>query len=361
MSIASEFDSTIENIKSDYEGLENIGADLTNIDKNIYNIRTCLDNIYTNLPKTTGEGSNLSLTTLKGRINVDQIKGDTTQAILPSAYQQVEYIESTGPAYIDTGVIPNTNTKIDIQFETIKKGTYGVIFGGEEAFGTNAFHLYTNYNNFDIGFGARYTAENIPYNINTKYTLVMDKTGFTLNNTSGTFETNTISTTYSIYLFAVHRATNVIDSDAQKRIYYCKLYNNGTLVRNLIPCYRISDNVIGMYDLVSNTFFTNAGTGTFTKGSNAPTPTTPIDINVVTGTQEVLVSNKNLCNVNFNSITIAGVTLTKNSDNTITANGTATSTIAVNILNNNGGTSTDDLILPKGTYTLSGCPTRRWY
>lgn len=79
MSIASEFDSTIENIKSDYEGLENIGADLTNIDKNIYNIRTCLDNIYTNLPKTTGEGSNLSLNTLKGRINVDDIKGDTEQ------------------------------------------------------------------------------------------------------------------------------------------------------------------------------------------------------------------------------------------------------------------------------------------
>ena len=79
MSIASEFESTIENIKSDYEGLENIGADLTNIDKNIYNIRTCLDNIYTNLPKTTGEGSNLSLTTLKGRINIDDILGDTQQ------------------------------------------------------------------------------------------------------------------------------------------------------------------------------------------------------------------------------------------------------------------------------------------
>jgi hypothetical protein len=84
MSIASELDSTIENIKSDYEGLENLGADLTNVNKNIQNIRTCLDNIYTNLPKTTGEGTNLSLTTLKGRINVDDILGDTTQEGTPT-------------------------------------------------------------------------------------------------------------------------------------------------------------------------------------------------------------------------------------------------------------------------------------
>lgn len=35
-----------------------------------------------------------------------------------------------------------------------------------------------------------------------------------------------------------------------------------------IPCYRKADNVIGMYDTVSQTFLINAGTGTFTKGSD---------------------------------------------------------------------------------------------
>lgn len=43
-----------------------------------------LDNIYDNLPKTTGEGSNLSLTTLKGRINVEAVKGDTEQEGTPT-------------------------------------------------------------------------------------------------------------------------------------------------------------------------------------------------------------------------------------------------------------------------------------
>jgi len=97
MSIESEFNSTIENIKADYEGLENLGADLTNVNKNIQNIRTCLDNIYTNLPKTTGEGSNLSLTTLKGRINVEAVKGDTTQegTPTPSSPQDINVVTGT--------------------------------------------------------------------------------------------------------------------------------------------------------------------------------------------------------------------------------------------------------------------------
>ena len=106
MSIASEFDSTIENIKSDYEGLENLGADLTNVNKNIQNIRTCLDNIYSNLPKTTGEGSNLSLTTLKGRINVDDILGDTKQEGTPTPDTPIDINVVTGTQEV---VVANKN------------------------------------------------------------------------------------------------------------------------------------------------------------------------------------------------------------------------------------------------------------
>lgn len=36
----------------------------------------------------------------------------------------------------------------------------------------------------------------------------------------------------------------------------------------LVPCYRKSDNEIGMYDMFSGNFYTNAGTGKFSKGSD---------------------------------------------------------------------------------------------
>ena len=36
------------------------------------------------------------------------------------------------------------------------------------------------------------------------------------------------------------------------------------MVFELIPCYRNSDNVCGFYDIVTDTFYLNAGSGEFT-------------------------------------------------------------------------------------------------
>lgn len=36
----------------------------------------------------------------------------------------------------------------------------------------------------------------------------------------------------------------------------------------LIPCYRKADNVVGLYDTISNNFLTNSGSGTFVAGPN---------------------------------------------------------------------------------------------
>lgn len=65
-------------------------------------------------------------------------------------------------------------------------------------------------------------------------------------------------------LFKVH---NLINSFIGK-IYSVSLERVGTIVADLVSCYRKADGEIGMYDIVSNTFFTNVGTGTFTKGGN---------------------------------------------------------------------------------------------
>lgn len=54
------------------------------------------------------------------------------------------------------------------------------------------------------------------------------------------------------------------------KIFYLKIYNtNEELIANYIPCYRLADNEIGMYDSIAEAFYSNAGTGTFTKGDNA--------------------------------------------------------------------------------------------
>ena len=50
---------------------------------------------------------------------------------------------------------------------------------------------------------------------------------------------------------------------AGMKLYGAKLYDNGTLVRDFVPARRNRDQAVGLYDNVSKTFFTNAGTGVF--------------------------------------------------------------------------------------------------
>lgn len=52
------------------------------------------------------------------------------------------------------------------------------------------------------------------------------------------------------------------------KIYGFTMEYEDTEILHLIPCYRKSDDVIGMYDTVGKVFYTNNGTGTFTKGGD---------------------------------------------------------------------------------------------
>ena len=62
------------------------------------------------------------------------------------------------------------------------------------------------------------------------------------------------------------------------KLYGTKLYRDSTLVRDFIPCYKISTGKVGLYDKVNDVFYPNANTSgdDFKKGekkyitSNSP-------------------------------------------------------------------------------------------
>ncbi len=54
---------------------------------------------------------------------------------------------------------------------------------------------------------------------------------------------------------------------ASIKMYYCRIYANGVLMHNLLPCSRDADGKIGMYDIIAGAFRTNGGSGAdFTGG-----------------------------------------------------------------------------------------------
>ena len=50
-------------------------------------------------------------------------------------------------------------------------------------------------------------------------------------------------------------------------IYYCKIYDNGTLVRDFVPMKNTTTDAGVMYDMVTGHIFGNSGSGNFTCGA----------------------------------------------------------------------------------------------
>ena len=206
----------------------------------------------------------------------------TNEILAPyKPYKQLEYIQSTGTQWIDTGVYGKTTTGIDMKFRQLSSTSYSGIFGGRTSYYANGF----TYFNTDVGSTSKKlfqmaNAQNsitltdvAPYYFSVDTTLTINNGHLTLTDGTYTSEyTNTAASTpfttvYTIYLFGVNDHGTLGDSYKYNlRVYYFKIYDGETLVRHLIPVQRKSDNVVCMYDLVTNEFFTNQGTGSFTAG-----------------------------------------------------------------------------------------------
>ena len=189
-------------------------------------------------------------------------------SILPSAYQQVEYISTSGTQYINTQtpLFSGTSFQIDTEFEVPSNVGYNPLFGTLNNANNRAWFtsptFYFRYNNTNANLvtnatvGTKYTRRCV-YNGSTL--TITDENGNTISSVGIARASNTNNVTLFLY------PTNHYGT---MKLYSFKMYRDGTLLRDFYPCYRLSDSVIGLYDLVEGIFFVNNGTGTFGKGSN---------------------------------------------------------------------------------------------
>ena len=198
---------------------------------------------------------------------------------LPSEYQEVEYIESTGTQFIDTEFTPNQDTSVETKFSLLKEDggflygsryssisrCYSFVLASETTSSKKKFRADYNSN---LIYTNNYLADQI---INNIFIAKQDKNEFYINNNLEIVHSySNFTTPGSLYLFALNQNNSVIFFTSAQ-IYYFKLYDNENLIRYMIPCYRKSDNEIGLYDIVNGIFYTNSGTGTFNKGNNINT------------------------------------------------------------------------------------------
>lgn len=202
---------------------------------------------------------------------------------IPSEYTVVEYIGNTSNSYILTDYIPNTNTKIVMDINT-HQGTaaWQTIFGARDAVypGGNEYAFFSRCDS-DYKFYPRITGNTYTYMAGTydeRITVTIDGTLITVEKEDHTSYSYTQSGSLAnlsnaMTIFALHNGNSIGDAGIID-LYSFKIYENNALVKQYIPCYRNSDDVIGLYETVNSVFYTNGGTGTFSKGNDVDTEKT---------------------------------------------------------------------------------------
>ena len=184
---------------------------------------------------------------------------------LPEGYLQLSYIQGSGTQYIDTGFKPNNNTRVVMDVESVADGTFA-FFGTRDTETTNAYILWQL---SDTSIRSDYGANQVQQMVDsTENRVVIDKheASCMYGSISIENELSTFSCANNLLLFTTSTGGTVDERKASAKLYSCKIYDDDLLTRNFVPVKNDSDQV-GLYDLIEEKFYANAGTGAFTGAS----------------------------------------------------------------------------------------------
>lgn len=190
--------------------------------------------------------------------------------VLPTEYQQCEFLGFEGDgAHLTlpffTSTKPGAKSKVSISRRNSQLGP----------------HLFSSNNDFfwcslreDTGGAVKILGRetvirsNLPLNTDINIDINSVLGVATFNNITASFAVGDTPTSGILSVGCYGGRTNQQDFWFIGKLYFLVISDGNTPMFNLLPCYRKSDGIIGMYDTISNTFFTNTGTGTFTKGAD---------------------------------------------------------------------------------------------
>ena len=203
---------------------------------------------------------------------------------LPDEYQPVLYIESDGTGqYVDTGFGPGEThnnilrIELDAQFNNVTSSGNKYLLS--DAFWSSNSdarrQIFVGVNPSDTTFrmlngSGQSNWVSVGTADTNRHLFVVDqiKRCYTLYNNVNFTQMTMANLANSFYLFAYRTATEQyapITIYSSGKIYGLRIYSSGTLIVNMVPCYRKADGVVGFYDTVRNSFHTNSGTGSLIK------------------------------------------------------------------------------------------------
>lgn len=208
-------------------------------------------------------------------IQVDKFYPPTDwQYSFPEGYTRLEYLESSGTQYIDTGVNGSCSFKIVAQ-GTLQNNVSQIVLGCNNT-KTNYFGKFGTRDTWGFGDSNGVNFDEL-YITKQEFLLVFSNNSLSVTCNGVTKTTTGTSTlTNNMYLFGGNATNKYL---ASCKIFSCIIKDeNNNLLRNFVPVKRNSDNKPGMYDLVNNVFYVNQGTGEFVMGPELYSNNSQIDI-----------------------------------------------------------------------------------
>lgn len=184
-------------------------------------------------------------------------------------YTRLEYIESDGNQWIDTGVIGKSglSAEIDMEFNVIP--TDGGVVGARN--GNVRFYLFHYYQSWMYGYGEYYQS-GVTTSVNRRHTI---KTTLNVGSQSMSIDgvsvasgnlSNNYNTNLNVYVGAFNYDGKAHYPTSMK-IYRLVMWESTGLVREYIPV-KNSEGVCGLYDRVEDKFYPSQGTSGFIAGKD---------------------------------------------------------------------------------------------
>lgn len=179
------------------------------------------------------------------------------KSLLPDAYQQANYLQSDGVAFIRTAFTAKPGYTVTMLAQCID--TDGALVGDAAGTGGWAGAVSNKYALSDSNM------HDISASTKQKLTITFDssQTNMMLEGSYGIYVDYNHSTIIvrRYCLFSSNGGTKAMAA----RMWYAIFEYGGEVVAQFIPCYRVADNEAGFYDIIGDAFYTNAASsGSFT-------------------------------------------------------------------------------------------------
>ena len=193
----------------------------------------------------------------------------TVAPVIP--YQQVEYLQSNGSQYINTGYILKAHDKVEVSVSMQGSGTYNGVFGARKgSYQQNCFAVFGRFgsqNKFIMDRTNNSTSPAYSISADTIYDLValdndlkIYQNGTLLSTLTNNGTLNDCANPCGLFVINTNSSTGFTqDTYGYMKIYAFKITNsNNEVVMDLVP---VRNGTTGyMYDKVSQSLMTNKGT-----------------------------------------------------------------------------------------------------